>query len=93
MFMQWSLGRMAFGEPASTLDFAREEKHEITGGAESQEAPVPRSGIAIPLKVENAVRGCITVLQPAESGTNLFELVPVIRGLGEMLAGEHGGRP
>ena len=78
---------MAFGEPASTLDFAREEKHEITGGAESQEAPVPRSGIAIPLKVENAVRGCITVLQPAESGTNLFELVPVIRGLGEMLAG------
>jgi formate hydrogenlyase transcriptional activator len=87
MFIEWSLGKMALGNPVSTLDFLTGNTHENTGRVETYEAQHSRSGIAIPLKVENVVRGCIVALQSAESVTELSDLIGVLGSLGEMLAG------
>ncbi len=87
LFLEWSLQRMPHGKPLSSLDFTRETERDNTGGAERRRRPLLRSGIAIPLKVESAVQGCIAVLRSVESGTDLSDLEPVLRSLGEMFAG------
>jgi formate hydrogenlyase transcriptional activator len=89
-FLEWSFGKILSGEPVSTLDFAREQSNVYTDRAGSQEKPVPMSGISMALRVEDAVRGCLSILHFTESETDLPELTRVLGSFGEMLIGALG---
>jgi hypothetical protein len=85
--LEWSLPGMLSGRPTTITDFCREERDGQDESAQPEERVRPRSGISIPLKVENEVRGCMAIFGESRPGANLGDLLGVMTDLGEMLAG------
>jgi formate hydrogenlyase transcriptional activator len=86
-FLEWALTEMSRGKPVSTTDFGkRGAGRKGTAGSGKTASPL-KSGVAIPLKVDNVTRGCLAVFGDAPLAEDVTDLVGVLTDLGEMLAG------